>query len=1104
MNQYRHVTWLSAVLIFPLLVLAGLVPAAGAASPEKLTYVDLVKRLTDMEHLAVLPQSGEKCVQWSSWDRRSRYDAAEDRYIDWDANGDGGGFIRKEGDEFVFAEMDGPGVIWRIWSALPKEGHVRIYLDGAEEPVVDLPFIGYFNLENEPFTYPALVHEAARGQNCYVPIPFQESCKITAEKDWGAYYHFTYTIYPKGTVLPTFTRDLSEEAKRALGRANAALITSSAGPLVRRRYEQRETEQITVQPGETKTVVQLDGARAITDIEASTTLPAAPNDLNVLRELALHMYWDGETQPSVWAPLGDFFGSAPGINKYRSLPLGMTDRGFYSHWYMPFEKGATIKLTNDGEAPRTVQFVVRHAPLDRPIETLGRFHAKWHRDALLPENADRRKIDWTMLKTQGRGRFCGVMLHVWNPRGGWWGEGDEKFYIDGEKFPSTFGTGSEDYFGYAWCNPTLFENCYHNQTISMQNRGHVSVNRWHIPDNVPFQTSFEAAIEKYYPNDRPTLYAATTYWYQAAGQRDPYKPVDVAQRKGYWHPIEVFKVKGAIEGEELPVLKRAGGNTSKQEMYGFGPDWSGERHLWWTGAQPGDTLELALPVEETGTYRIEMQLTKAVDYGVVQFYLNGEKLGEPVDLYNDGVVATGPLDFGVHELPRGAHRLLVKIVGANEKAVKSYMFGLDYIKLVDLASSFYLPDNPQYTVVDSAKDSVRFARQNLVEYNDNLCCKSSFVDKNGNIMGWHDFGNLEGPGWAANAVGGAYELYTFGLYNKDADLQRQALALLDHVLEDGFIDHETGFITGYRETTTDTYCLNYQHKNNWFCPGSMARIAYQLLLFGDVLEGPRQTATQDAAIKTAQWIDTHVKSTPNGWYPRRCHPTGEHYPQNAYGDGDILFEGSGDGLFIIQLNTALTERNLADYTNRIRDKVGAFVHAGGIFGSINHDTYDEHESVAYAVAFRTLRAAARLLDDETLRQFAYNKCLGGLDQFKMTEDRNGVATRGLLYMEESWDTAYLWENAEAASAYFEAYQDTGEEQYRRDGLTILRAIARHHHGDSGFLTEGVDWNNHVGKQHHFDEAEYGDIKYTEPLLNNLHIVEPTLLALKLGLVQGVS
>ncbi|GAJ21848.1 unnamed protein product, partial [marine sediment metagenome] len=121
----------------------------------------------------------------------------------------------------------------------------------------------------------------------------------------------------------------------------------------------------------------------------------------------------------------------------------------------------------------------------------------------------------------------------------------------------------------------------------------------------------------------------------------------------------------------------------------------------------------------------------------------------------------------------------------------------------------------------------------------------------------------------------------------------------------------------------------------------------------------------------------------------------------------------------------------------------------------------------------------------------------GLDQFKMKEDRNGVQTKGLLFMEKSWDTAYLWENAEAALAYIEAYLDTNNKLYLLDALTILRAIAKHHHGEYGFLTEGVDWNNHVGKQHHFNGAEFGDIKYTEPLLNNLHIVEPTLLAITL-------
>ena len=412
-------------------------------------------------------------------------------------------------------------------------------------------------------------------------------------------------------------------------------------------------------------------------------------------------------------------------------------------------------------------------------------------------------------------------------------------------------------------------------------------------------------------------------------------------------------------------------------------------------------------------------------------------------------------------------------------------------------SGFYLPENPSYTIYDSVRDSVRFAEFTLVPYKGHLCSKSSFVDQDGNIMGWHDFGNLEGPGWAANAVGGAYEIYLFARHVRNPSLEKKAVSLLDHVLENGFIDYETGFITGYRETTTNKFCLNYQHKNNWFCPGSMAKVAYQLLIFSDELDGERKRKMRDAAIKMAEWLKTNVKSTSNGWFPRRCEPSGKHYPQNAYGDSDILFEKSGDGLFIIQLYTGLTKRGLADYTDIIRKKINVFIKAGGFFGSINHDTYDEHENVAYSVAFRVLREAAKLLDDKNIRAFAFDKCLAGLEQFKMKEDRNSVQTKGLLFMEKSWDTSYLWENAEAALAYLEAYTDTKNQSYLSDALTILRAIAKHHHGQHGFLTEGVDWNNHVGKQHHFNQAEYGDIRYTEPLLNNLHIVEPTLLVIKL-------
>jgi len=654
-----------------------------AQAQQKLSYVDLVHRLTDLESLAVLPAAGEQCAQWSSYDRRSRYDAQSGKYIDWDANGDGGGIIRKEGGKLVLAEMTGPGCIWRIWSATPKQGHVRIYLDEASVPVVDLPFTGYFDGKNAPFTRSVLVHTTpANGWNNYTPIPYQKSCKIIADPGWGDYYHFTYSTFPQGTQVPTFNRQLGSEEEAALDEANRILMEceppASPGPGLR-------TRQGSLAPGQkTKTVLLRDGPAAITLLRVKSQLPPPPADIDALRSVTLQIRWDGESEPSVWAPLGDFFGTAPGTNSYQSLPLGLGKDGWwYCKWFMAFAKSAEVTFKNEGTAPVSLQYQVTSKRLEGDISRFARFHVKWHRDAFPPAEPER-QIDWPFLKATGAGRYVGLMLHVWNPRGGWWGEGDEKFFVDGEKFPSTFGTGSEDYFGYAWSSPVVFHHPYHNQTHNDGNsRGHLSVNRWQIADNVPFHTSFEGCIEKYFPNQRPTLYAATVYWYLGATGQDPYRPAPLSERIGYWNstPVLTFKVPGALEGERLKILSRTGGNTEEQDMTPFEGQWSNDAHLWWTGAKPGDRLDLALPVANAGHYNLKLQMTKAPDYGIVQLYLDGQKLGAPTDLYCPSVLPTGPLNLGATHFSAGEHKLTVEILGANERAIKSYMVGLDYVSL---------------------------------------------------------------------------------------------------------------------------------------------------------------------------------------------------------------------------------------------------------------------------------------------------------------------------------------------------------------------------------------------------------------------------------------
>jgi hypothetical protein len=270
----RRLSLVSALILLAA-VAACWLPSASAE--ETLTYPDLVNRMTDLEHLAVLPAQGEKCAQWSSWDRASKYDEKTGKYVNWAANGDGGGVIRREGKQSVFAEMEGPGCIWRIWSAAAKKGHVKIYLDGQETPIVDLPFEKYFSGDTAPFNYPMLSYNlnlmGCSGQNLYMPIPYQKSCKVLADDGWGDYYHFTFGTFPKGTTVPTFSAELAAQHADALKKVNdffkEQLGTDPAG---KRPSEETVAKTVSVAAGKTACAAELTGPRAITAIRAKIQL----------------------------------------------------------------------------------------------------------------------------------------------------------------------------------------------------------------------------------------------------------------------------------------------------------------------------------------------------------------------------------------------------------------------------------------------------------------------------------------------------------------------------------------------------------------------------------------------------------------------------------------------------------------------------------------------------------------------------------------------------------------------------------------------------------------------------------------------------------------
>ncbi|MDP6107443.1 MAG: DUF2961 domain-containing protein, partial [Candidatus Brocadiia bacterium] len=197
---------------------------------------------------------------------------------------------RKEGDLYVLAEIDGPGCVRRMWSARATEGHVKTYFDGAAEPTVDLPFGGYFNGENPPFTYPALVHEVSHGLNGYVPIPFQKLYKIVAEEGWGRHFHFTHEKFPEGTVVPSFTGELSADEGAAL-RAVDGFLSNRLGtdPAGSRPGEITQRTSVAVPAGETAVVAEIAGARAISALRVRLDREALENPADALRQIVLRI-----------------------------------------------------------------------------------------------------------------------------------------------------------------------------------------------------------------------------------------------------------------------------------------------------------------------------------------------------------------------------------------------------------------------------------------------------------------------------------------------------------------------------------------------------------------------------------------------------------------------------------------------------------------------------------------------------------------------------------------------------------------------------------------------------------------------------------------------
>lgn len=262
-------------------------------------------------------------------------------------------------------------------------------------------------------------------------------------------------------------------------------------------------------------------------------------DVAEYRRLVLRMYWDAEETPSVESPLGDFFAmghDGEPFHLVNSLPITVAPRrGLNSYWPMPFRKHARITLTNDGALDvRVVAYNVTWHPHDVPADA-AYLHAQWRRSITSRENPEHVILN----DVTGRGHYVGTSLAWTAASAGWWGEGEVKFYIDGDdEFPSIAHNGTEDYFGGAWCFYRDFKNPVEVPFSSpflglplADNGGdgkvrRFSMYRWHLADPIGFLQDIKVTVQAlgWYPDDtyQPLAddIASLAVWYQAEPHND--------------------------------------------------------------------------------------------------------------------------------------------------------------------------------------------------------------------------------------------------------------------------------------------------------------------------------------------------------------------------------------------------------------------------------------------------------------------------------------------------------------------------------------------------------------------------------------------------------
>ncbi|MFO7922165.1 MAG: glycoside hydrolase family 172 protein [Bacteroidales bacterium] len=625
--------------------------SATISGKDRVTLGNLFDEMVNLERLVNIPAHQYRSIQFSSYDRRSTSPYEEW----WFANSDGFGRepvpnfekVLKEPDEsgigeYLICDVRQPGVILRLWTA-GINGEVKVFLDDMESP--------FFNGRAEDFFWK--IPELLMGRDLpygifrqfdavYFPVPFSERLRI----EWIGnltevhFYHVGLRVYDKGIHVERFTRDALDRYSQKIDQVIG--ILKNIEPVDENDIQNDET---VVRGYESEVLWESGGMGAIDHFSIQAI---ASDQESVLRKSILSIYFDNSSTPQVQSPLGDFFGAAPGVNPFRSHPFSVDENGeMVSLFIMPYRQNVRIEVTNQSEEDVRLLTGIKVRDYQWEEGSTMHFRARWRINHDVTAS-DTEICDFPYLMALGQGRIVGAATYIYNPSnvptswGNWWGEGDEKIFIDDDLFPSFFGTGSEDYYNYSWSSARIFSYPYCGQPRNdgPGNRGYVANFRWHILDDIPFNRNIAFYMELLHHGVVPrTSYGRIVYYYALPATIDDFQQITVDDTRDLpyysWTP-EPFK---GSAGNRFVMAEDIVEDINQITME-RGKLWSGGRILMWEPQKIGDRIRFIIESnEEMNETRLGFTMAKMPSGGTISLSVNGKpvKIGgsEDVSLYED-------------------------------------------------------------------------------------------------------------------------------------------------------------------------------------------------------------------------------------------------------------------------------------------------------------------------------------------------------------------------------------------------------------------------------------------------------------------------------------